>query len=116
MKQSKNKIISIVIIVIAITTLITSNVQAISPDFYEPNLNLDNNVFLSKAGIVLGWIKYIGILVSVVALTIIGIKYMFSSVEGKAEYKKTMIPYVIGCFLLAGISIVIHFIESIANM
>ena len=45
--------------------------------------------FVDSAEKVLGVIKYIGIVVSVLGLAIIGIKYMISSVEGKAEYKKT---------------------------
>ena len=31
---------------------------------------------------------------------VIGIKYMMGSAEEKAEYKKTMIPYLIGAVLL----------------
>lgn len=36
---------------------------------------------------------------------VIGIKYMTGSLEEKANYKKSMVPYVIGCFLLFGASI-----------
>ncbi|MEI3401230.1 MAG: hypothetical protein V8R51_02250 [Clostridia bacterium] len=38
----------------------------------------------------------VGIVLSVVILIILGIKYMMGSAEEKAEYKKTMIPYLIG--------------------
>ena len=33
-------------------------------------------------------------------LMVLGIKYMMGSAEEKAEYKKTMIPYLIGAVLL----------------
>lgn len=71
---------------------------------------------INRVGNVLGVLRYIGIVISVVALAIIGLKYLFSSVEGKAEYKKTMIPYIIGCFLLMGTSLIIGVIQSVATI
>lgn len=48
----------------------------------------------------LGYIQIIGMVLSVIILIIIGFKYMLGSVEEKAEYKKTLIPYIIGAILL----------------
>ncbi len=45
-------------------------------------------------------IRSIGIVVSVIIIMSIGIKYMYSSVEEKAEFKKTMWPYLIGAFIV----------------
>ena len=45
-------------------------------------------------------ITTVGIIVAVVVLLILGIKYMMGSAEEKAEYKKTMMPYVIGASLI----------------
>ncbi len=50
-------------------------------------------------------ISKIGAFIAVGVMMIIGIKYMTGSLEEKATYKKSMIPYVIGCFLLFGASI-----------
>lgn len=49
-------------------------------------------------------IQRIGTFVAVGAIMIIGIKYMTGSLEEKAEYKRTMMPYLIGCFFLFGAS------------
>jgi len=49
---------------------------------------------------VLGIVQVIGSVVSVIMLMAIGIKYMLGSVEEKAEYKKTIIPYLIGAALV----------------
>lgn len=38
----------------------------------------------------------IGIVISVIILIVLGLKYMMGSAEEKAEYKKTMMPYIIG--------------------
>ena len=49
---------------------------------------------------ILGIIQNLGIVLSVIILMIIGIKYMLGSVEEKSEYKKTMIPYLIGAAIV----------------
>ena len=51
------------------------------------------------------FVSKIGAFIAVGVLMVIGIKYMTGSLEEKATYKKSMIPYVIGCFLLFGASI-----------
>lgn len=58
----------------------------------ESVTNIGNNI--------LGIIQVIGTVVAVGVLMVLGIKYMMGSAEEKAEYKKTMIPYLIGAILL----------------
>ena len=50
-------------------------------------------------GKVVGTIQAIGIVISVVVIIVLGIKYMLGSVEEKAQYKKSMLPYLIGAIL-----------------
>lgn len=48
----------------------------------------------------------LGSIISVVVLIAIGLKYMMGSVEEKAEYKKSFMPYIIGAtFVFAASSI-----------
>jgi len=54
----------------------------------------------SKANTMFSYLRTIGIVLSVVALIAIGIKYMLGSVEEKATYKQTLLPYLIGAILL----------------
>ena len=49
-------------------------------------------------------ITTVGIIVAVIVLLVLGIKYMMGSASEKAEYKKTMIPYLIGAVLIFGAS------------
>lgn len=58
-------------------------------------------------------IRNIGSALSVIVLMIIAIKYMMGSVEEKAEYKKTMFPYVIGSVLVFGITNILAIIADI---
>lgn len=70
-------------------------------DYYKPTLeDEDTGAFKEKAEKVLGVINAVGVVCSVIILCIIGIRYILGSVEEKAEYKKTMLGYMIGAVLL----------------
>ena len=51
-------------------------------------------------GNIVNWIWGISIVVAVVVLMITGLKFIVGSTQEKAEYKKTMIPYIIGAVLI----------------
>ena len=63
----------------------------------------------------IGIIRVIGIIVTVVTLMILGIKYMTGSVQEKADYKKTMIPYLIGAILIFGASAIAKAVIAISE-
>lgn len=73
---------------------------------YKPSdMDVDTaNKIEGKTGIILTTITDIGMVVAVLILAILGIKYMLGSAEEKAEYKKDLIPYLIGAALLFGIT------------
>lgn len=64
---------------------------------------------------IIGWLTGIGMAVSVIVLLVLGIKYMIGSAEEKAEYKKTMIPYLVGAVLVFGASAIAQVVYSIAK-
>lgn len=76
----------------------------IDPMDYQPGQVDSNDEFDTIIGIVLGGIRDVGIIVSVVALMIIGLKTMIGSVEEKSEYKKSLITYIIGITIFAACS------------
>lgn len=53
---------------------------------------------------VLQVLAIIGSGLSIIFLICLGIKYMLGSVEERAEYKKTLVPYVIGALFVFGAS------------
>lgn len=57
-----------------------------------------------KAGQIVGLIQVIGTIFSVGMLIILGIKYVLGSADEKAEYRKSMIPYIVGAILIFGFS------------
>ena len=66
-----------------------------------------------KANYIFTVLRTIGVVLSVVILIIIGIKYMLGSVEEKANYKETLLPYIIGAFLLFAGSVLPQIIYNI---
>ena len=114
-KLNRKKIISIALIVITILSIATQ-VMAVDPNQYDPRgKGGRSNLSLNKAGQVLGYIRLVGIIVAVASLMVIGIKFMLASAEEKAEYKKKMIPYIIGFIMLIAIISILTAIQEFAN-
>ena len=105
---------AIIFFAISIFNLSYSADVKFSADTYKPSdlTKDDTKVAFDKAGIVLGAVRNISVVVSVITLMVVGIKYMFGSVEERANYKQTMIPYVIGCVLAAGGTTIVTFIYN----
>ena len=75
--------------------------------------DMDKSQLHSASNYIYNALLGVGIVVAVIVGMILGIKYMTGSIEEKAEYKKTMIPYLIGVVLLVAIT---QFIGLIANI
>lgn len=57
----------------------------------------------------------IGIVAAVVVVAILGVKYMLGSADERSEYKKSMMPYLIGALLVFGASGIAKAIVAIAK-
>ena len=65
------------------------------------NIKYGGNTDISeKVGKIIGFLQWAGAIGGVLIISIFGIKYMMGSLEEKAEYKKTMIPFVVGAIVL----------------
>ena len=139
MKQTKKLkgIIIITIILAMILIFSQAKVYASEEGFFDTWLEedsseaiLDTNKFnpgglddafddagglVDMGATLIGIIRVIGIIVTVVTLMILGIKYMTGSVQEKADYKKTMIPYLIGVALFFSLSQIIPIIIDFAS-
>ena len=65
---------------------------------------------------IIGVVQVIGSCVSVGVLIVIGIRYMAGSVEEKAEYKNTMLPYLVGAILVFAITNILPIAINIAGL
>ena len=119
-----NKKISLIVILIMICTIIfpyvtsateiavTNEIVKVADDLGLGDLNQykgtgeDAPLFLEKVNTIVSVIETVGVILSVIILIVIGIKYMLGSVEERADYKKTMIPYLIGAFMVFAVSLI----------
>ena len=107
------------IILITILMLMVSTTAFAVGDKYEPGdlgggLTFGESSKIKEVGNqIVGIIQAIGTVVSVAVLIVLGIKYMLGSIEEKAEYKKSMMPYVIGAGILLSASTISYIIMNI---
>lgn len=66
------------------------------------NMATDGNGIKSAINNVIGLIQVAGTGISVVVVTMLGIKYLLASPSEKADVKKQIAPILIGCVLLFG--------------
>lgn len=82
-------------------------------------VNSANSVDVSPAGEIGGqivnWIWGISIVVAVVVLMITGLKFIIGSTQEKAEYKKSLIPLVVGVLILVFATTIVKVVFSIGG-
>lgn len=103
----KNKIAKIITILLSVSFLMcTLNTTVLAADIVTPeDLNKkveygDSTQFVAIAGKVMGFIRNIAVIGGVLLLMVLGVKYMMGSVEEKADYKKSLVPLVVGIIVV----------------
>ena len=81
-------------------------------DIGQPQIDGD---LASMFGPVIGAIQIVGTAVAVAASIFLGIRYVLSSVEEKAEIKKKMIPFVIGVIIFYAATGILRLIAKVAG-
>ena len=64
---------------------------------------------------IVGIMQVVGVVVAVVVILVIGIKYLIGSAEERAEYKKTMIPYLVGAVLIFAATTIVNVVYNLAS-
>lgn len=117
----KNKKIFISIITLFLILALSINIYAITLDDAKKQMknayNIDSSQGESEGVMavindVIGLLQLAGTGISVVTITLLGAKYMLSSVEQKAEIKNRAMPVVIGCVILFG---AVNLVAIVAN-
>lgn len=86
-----------------------------NPNYYLSGQNGEHDLLVEKADVILGVINVIGVVASIIALLVIGIKYMSGSVEEKAEYKQALGPYILGAIFLFASTTIANVIYNFAT-
>ncbi len=114
MSKKTMKIISVLSIIVCVIMAVTP-VFAFSPNDMKSKVNTANTDEIQNiGGKVMGIIQVVGVVISVLVLMVLGVKYMMGSAEEKAEYKKTMIPYIIGAVLIFAASTIANALYNFA--
>ena len=124
----KNKISKILIILLVMMILIITNMNIISLAATDPISQMKTQMGgvsdgdTSGGNIVTGIdrifyiIRFIGTGVSVIMCIWLGVKYMTTSVEEKAEVKKQLVPMLIGAILIFGTSNIVAIIVDFVDL
>ncbi len=109
------KILTVLLLAIVLITFAT-NVFAdeLDPSKLEPSYG-DSTALQNKAGQIMGMIRNVAIVASVIIIMVLGVKYMLGSVEEKAEYKKSFMPLIIGIILVVSATTIAAFIFNMAK-
>ena len=102
-KTKTMKILSMVLVAIILVTAVTPVFAAgdiiteIEKDENsKPGSGDNDDSLIAMAAKVVGLIRTIAVIAGVILLAILGVKFMMGSAEEKAEYKKSLVPLVVG--------------------
>ena len=116
MKKTMKFVSVLLIAIVILATLTTTTMAKVTYNNVIGKMDAVNNTNTEEvskiAGSIANILTAVGIAAAVIILLVLGIKYMIGSASEKAEYKKTMIPYVIGAILIAGASTIVRMIFS----
>ena len=116
MSTKTMKILTVIATVLMIISIGTPIVNALTPLEVPLNTSAAGTQEVKNfGGNIMGVIQTVGIVLAVVILMVLGIKYMMGSAEEKAEYKKTMIPYIVGAILIFAASTIANVVFQFAT-
>ena len=108
-RLNKKAIVAAIVAILTIAFCVTPVFAAktINGVTINPNTSGVKQEVRDAGNKVLGYIQVVGTFIAVGVLMYLGIKYMTASANEKADVKKSIIPYIIGCVvLLAAVNIV----------
>lgn len=116
MSKKSIKIVSVLLIALMTVSILGTSVFAFAPNALTANTNATGTDDVKTFGQnIMGVIQAVAVVIAVIILMVLGIKYMMGSAEEKAEYKKTMIPYIVGAILVFAAGTVANIVYQFAT-
>ena len=116
MKKTNKIIVALCIILTILAIGVMSFATELKPtDLTGSNIGDASNSIKNLGNNIIGVVRTVGVVISVVILLVLGIKYMMGSAEEKADYKKSMIPYVVGAILIFASTTIVGIVYDLAN-
>lgn len=113
------KVLSVLMVLLMIACICT-NVFAVNIDTIKNKgqVSLEGDTaeaFNTLAGTILQYATSAAMVIAVVMVAILGIKYMMGSIEEKAEYKKSLVPLLVGAVFVFGAATIAKVIIGLAG-
>lgn len=112
------KVLSVAMIAIMMVSCFSTVFAAISTDpstWTGESTSIETGEISGFMNSAINVVSMVGSAVAIIALIILGVKYMMGSAEEKAEYKKTLLPYAFGAIMVFGASVLTGFIYGMMN-
>ena len=113
--EKATKIVAMIMLVIMVVAVASTVFAAVNPSTYKGESSVSTTKIDSLGNTIIKIVSTVGSIASVIVLVVLGIKYMMGSAEEKAEYKKTLLPYVIGAALVFAASAIAGVVYDFAN-
>ena len=118
--MKKSLLIKIIFITAFFVVLfsISNSVKAdFNPEAYKPGsvTRVEAEPVFGIGEKVYGALMNVATVVAILTIAIIGLRYIFASVEQKAEYKATMLPWFIGAILIVTLTSILGIVEQLAK-
>ena len=112
-----SKVFSIITIAVMLVATMSNIVLAttIGGVDINPSAGTADDKIVSIGNKIIGTVQTVGTIVAVLVLVVLGIKYMMGSAEEKADYKKSMIPYLVGAVLIFASTTIVNIVYQLAN-
>lgn len=119
--RKTSKLIVALLIVLTIATISVSSFASdagnvlgqLTGEVKDNTINTGKIVNIGNS--IIAVVRIVGVVVAVVILLVLGIKYMMGSAEEKADYKKSMIPYIVGAVLIFASTAIVGVVYDMAN-
>lgn len=126
MKNKVIKILSFIIIFFIISTIFSnisnaiSNILSGAENFIssgasENGVTIDTNKLKENSDMIYNILLTVGIIAAFAVGAYLGIKFMTSSIEGKADIKQALIPYIVGCIVVFGAFAIWKIVVNLAS-
>lgn len=103
MKKFISILLTIAMMAVMMSPVLANDLPTVNPNYGA----IEDTNAQTIANKILGIIQWFGYIIGFAMLLYIGIKYMMSAANDKADMKKALIGYVIGAIILFGASTII---------
>ena len=111
-----SKITGLVMLFVLNCNIVSLAADPTTTDYGKKLYNVDLTTgFGRAAALIAGYILWAGIAIAIGVLIIKGIRFITSSVNGKADVKKELIPWAIGVVLLFTFQIILQFVINMSQ-